>query len=288
MKKKQSKKTDAIDNTLIDESVEYITQHKQKIDSNQLKIGKKVFEVIFHGDSELMSSTDPFKRMSFSELCRRLKGEVSRTFLQNATRAAAQEIVLKEHGVETDKLKYAHKVALLREHDVERKVELANEAIAKPYTVKDLINNIKEDSSESEEEDEEEEKEDEAVADDEDNEDGENMNEEDGSQILLTTIRTIRESLKTSSPNLVALNSIDVLEVCCKNLPSIKYKKRLALYRENKILLKQLSNYVNGCQWLKDQLNETAKENGEQNTWKVDAWKKQEKKKKKRTEDESK
>ena len=133
-------KEEAVDEKLVEEATEYIHERLASIAKDTVEIGAFIFERFFEGKLESVTSKDPTKNASFSELTKRCGTPampVSKTFLHNAlwTGVACKKLPA---GAAFRKLLPSHQTALLplrQEDDFEKVERLAEKVVEKKLTV---------------------------------------------------------------------------------------------------------------------------------------------------------
>jgi hypothetical protein len=123
----------------IEAAVKFINdKYENNTTEMALEIGGYVFENFYESDPEAVSSKDPKKKTSFNKMCKHPEMGMERSQLNRMVNAFIQEGNLKEGGVDCDKLKYSHRVELLKIKDGEAKIVMAKKCIDESLSIREL------------------------------------------------------------------------------------------------------------------------------------------------------
>ena len=129
---------------LIEDSVAFINHHVKTAVNAAIAIGEHLLTRYFNNDLELATSRNPYKIISYKQLCDHPDLMLTRPELSNMIRVTAQERFFRSLEFNTDRLTYTHKKYLTRLPDNETKTSLAGECIEANLSSRDLYNRISE------------------------------------------------------------------------------------------------------------------------------------------------
>ncbi|MFZ2633921.1 MAG: hypothetical protein WA081_02615 [Desulfosalsimonadaceae bacterium] len=132
------------DLNLIDESVAFINQTVESmVKTGALIIGNYVLTRFFNDNTELASSKNRYKNISFSMLCRRPDLSLTRRELGVMVQVAAQLKCMRTIGIEIDRLVYTNQKLLAQLPDDQAKFDLIQECINKNLPSRQLSARIR-------------------------------------------------------------------------------------------------------------------------------------------------
>jgi hypothetical protein len=132
---------EAVDKKLVDDAARWIREKVEAtVHKGALEIGEYVLEVFFDGDPDQVRSKSPRKRASFRALvekCDSVDLPVSRSTLNNAVGVAMMRKSLPSKAAFLQ-LPSSHQFKLLPLHDPEKVERLANKAVTKEMTLREV------------------------------------------------------------------------------------------------------------------------------------------------------
>lgn len=127
----------------LEEAVLFINERVASyVYKGSIEIGNYILEKFFNNDIDLATSKNRYKPVSFLQLCQHPDLAVSYTTLNSMVRVAAQERFLTGGGIQTDLLKYSHKVELIRLENNDEKLGLARACIDESWNIRKLREQI--------------------------------------------------------------------------------------------------------------------------------------------------
>jgi hypothetical protein len=114
----------------------------ETVDKGKMKIGEYVLSVVFKDDLQAVSSQDPYKKTSLTEIAKHPDLLVDRRQLGTWARVAAFRRKLMQDGVDCTKLTYSHFAAIFRLKKDEKRIELAEKASRDDLSVRQLMDEI--------------------------------------------------------------------------------------------------------------------------------------------------
>lgn len=128
-----------VDEAVIADAVEWINDKMlNSVHQTYLEIGNYVFEKFFGGDLEKLKSFNPYKPSSFKQLSERDDLLISKTNLHNSVRVAIQAKTLLPTIQAPERLSFTHQVVLLTLKNEAKKRQLAEKAIEKNLSSREL------------------------------------------------------------------------------------------------------------------------------------------------------
>jgi hypothetical protein len=142
------KEESVVDEKLVDQAVVWIREKVQDtVNRGMAEIGDYVLKTFFGGQPEKVSSRDPYKNASFRKLAERCDTDelpIGKSWLHNAVGVAVLRKSLPAGSKAFQQLTPSHQVALLPVHEPDKVVRLAERAVSKRLSVKDLKAIVKE------------------------------------------------------------------------------------------------------------------------------------------------
>ncbi len=127
----------------IEEAVSFINERiSDYVYKGSIEIGNYILEKFFNNDLDLVLSKNRQRPSSFLQLCRHQDLAVSYSTIINMVKVAAQERFLVQEEIETDLLKYSHKVELLRLPNNKEKLDLARACIESSWSIRELKSRV--------------------------------------------------------------------------------------------------------------------------------------------------
>lgn len=139
---KEKEEEQIADEKMVNDAAEWIRDTLSKtLYKAGTDVGEYVLEKFFEGDSEKVRERSPYKNASFrklAELCGTPELPISRSWLHNAVSVAVMERLLPRSATAFRQLPPTHKVTLLPLHDPSKVERIAQRAINKKMSVREL------------------------------------------------------------------------------------------------------------------------------------------------------
>lgn len=129
---------------LIEDSVAFINQTVAVVVNAAVSIGEHLLTRYFNDDIALATSKNPYKQISYKQLCDRPDLMLTRRELGAMIRVAAQERFFRAIEINTQPLSYTHKKYLTLLPDNETKADLTAECIENQLSSRQLYLKVKE------------------------------------------------------------------------------------------------------------------------------------------------